>query len=101
MPSDTAGGVRCGVLNGKARPGDTDRPRRRRPDQAGRAADAQFYDWPAVRERPSWPAGSAPPQTDRIYEGARTDGNSVSDRSLDIRKESIYALPAVLLSRSF
>ena len=33
-----------------------------------------------------------PPQTGRIYDRTRSDGNSVSDPSLDIREESIYGL---------
>jgi hypothetical protein len=33
-----------------------------------------------------------PPPTGRIYDRTRSDGKSVSDRSLDIREESIYGL---------
>ena len=33
-----------------------------------------------------------PPHTGRIYDRTRSVGNTVSDRSLDIREESIYGL---------
>jgi hypothetical protein len=45
-----------------------------------------------VRECPFWPGGSVPPPTGRIYDRIRSDGNTVSDQSLDIREESIYGL---------
>ena len=56
------------------------------------ATEVWHHDLPAVRECPSWPGGSTPPQTGRIYDRTRSDENTVSDRSLDIREESIYAL---------
>jgi len=52
----------------------------------------RHHDWPAVRDYPSWPGGSLPPPTGRIYDRTRSDGKAVSDRSLDIREESIYGL---------
>ena len=45
-----------------------------------------------MRECPSWPGGSAPPQTGRIYDRTRSDWEYCYDRSLDIREESIYGL---------